>query len=270
MFMSRWKRDGHVTIILAGLFTCPGAAHAATAQELEPPATSAPAPTAGKAEDKKTDCAIGVAVWCFARSARDYVSALTTHRVEAFGGYKLTNTYYDAEIRGCNASGCTLRFTGPAFGLDAYVNLKGDPRSDDYLALGIATAFIPIVSEIRNNTSGFRGEFGRIRAGEGAFGYVPIRLSLRRPNFLYLIESKYLISSFGIGLAIPVHSGAGDTFTGADSPKLTIGGKLGAEMPLTGALKIGIATNWSVIWYGSTFGEASFASAYGLNLSYLM
>jgi hypothetical protein len=217
-----------------------------------------------------TDCAFGLATFCLARSERNTNPDRPRFRAEVFGGYKFSNMYYREEIRACNGAGCTIDFQGAAFGADAYVNLRGNPRSDDYFSIGLATGYVPVVSALRNNEKGFRGELGNVAPGDGSLGYVPLRIALRRSNFLYLIQSKYLVSSFGVGLAFPVSQGAGASFTGSDGPKITLGGKLGAEVPLGERFRIGAATHWSVIWYGSTFGEASFLSSYGAHLTTLL
>ncbi len=218
----------------------------------------------------KRDCAFGLLVFCLATAERNNTAPDSRFRFEAYGGYKFSNTYYREEIRGCDKAGCSLAFRGPAFGIDSYYNLAGNPRSDDYTAVGLSVSYMPVLSDIKNNAAGFQGELGRVDAGAGSLGYVPIRLSIRRPSFLYLIRSKYLVSAFGAGIAIPVTSGVGPSFTGGDSVKITIGGRLGAEFPLSDSVRVGIATSWTVVWYGSTFGEASFASAYGANVAYLL
>jgi hypothetical protein len=273
MVVPRSEKAAIVALLIASLAprgAVAGEPEAASGSAPEEAGEPAAAPQAEPARGKDKDCALGFFVWCVLESDRYRGGAPSSFRLEGFGGYKFSNIYYQDEIRGCDAAGCELDFAGPAFGLDAYYNLSGDPRSDDYFALGIAASYIPIVTGIQNNTSGFQGENGRIGAGDGALAYVPIRLALRRSNFLYFIKSKYLVSAFGVGLAIPVSSGAGETFTGADSLKITLGGKIGAELPIADPIKLGIATNWSVIWYGDSFGEASFSSAYGLNVTYLL
>ncbi len=218
---------------------------------------------------KAKDCALGFLVFC-ALSSERHEGPESPARLELFGGYKFTNFYYNDEIRGCKAAGCSIDFNGPSFGLDVFFHLHGNPRSDDYAAVGISSSYMPIFSGIEGNARGFAGEFGQIPAGDGHFGYIPIRIALRRPNFLYLIKSKYMVSSFGVGLAIPVGSGVGARFTGAGSPKITIGGRLGAELPLSDFLRLGAVSNYGVVWYGSSFGESSFVVSYGVNLSYLL
>ena len=237
-------------------------------------ALAALAPASASADDRpveppKRDCAFGLVTWCIADAERNDGAPPSRVRVEAYGGYKPFNSYYQDEIRACAKEGCRLAFAGPAFGVDAFYNISGNARSDDYTAVGLSVSYMPVLTGIDDNTTGFQGELGRVGPGRGTLGYVPIRIALRKPSFLYLIKSKYLVSAFGAGLAIPVASGAGATFTGADSVKISIGGRLGAELPLGDALRVGIATTWSVFWYGSTFGESSFASAYAANVAYL-
>ncbi len=217
----------------------------------------------------KRDCAFGLLVWCLKDAERDDTARPSRVRLEAYGGYKFSNLYYRDEIHACEREGCKLTFAGPAFGVDAHYNISGNARSDDYTALGLSVSYMPVLTDITDNPSGFQGPLGRVAPGGGTLAYVPIRLSVRRPSFLYLIRSKYLVSAFGAGVAIPVAAGAGSTFTGADSLKISIGGRLGAELPLSDAVRVGVATSWSVVWFGATFGEASFASAYGANLAYL-
>ena len=172
-------------------------------------------------------------------------------------------------IRGCSAAGCTLDFTGPSFAVGAFYNVKGNPHTDDYIDVGLAVSYMPIVSEIANNPAGFAREYGRVEPGDGALAYIPVRLALRRPNFLYVIKSKYLVSEFGAGLAFPVASGAGHSFTGADGVKATVGGRLGVEIPVANVFRVGLAGNWTVVWYGDWL-DASFQTSYGLHFAYLL
>lgn len=213
-----------------------------------------------------TDCAFGLLFFCLVEVPRVPDRPKTHVRVELFGGYKVSNRYYQQEQDACGKRGCTLEFRGPSVGVDAFVNIKGRPRGDDYFDVGLSVSFIPIVTAMRNNP-GYDGELGPIPPGAGAMAYVPLRLTLRRPNFLYLFSSRYLVSSFGFGLAFPVASGAGTEFTGADGPKPTIGGRLGLQLPLGDRYEIGAASNWSVIWYGPSFYKPSYQAAYGLHFA---
>lgn len=234
------------------------------------PAPTASGPNAGAQADApsvETDCNFGIAVWCFSRSVRKPNPPQTKFRLEAFAGYKASNSYYGAERRGCTAAGCSLDFTGPSFSADAFYNVAGHPHGDDYVDVGVSASYMPIVSSIKNNPSGFAGEFGRVGAGDGSLAYVPLRLTVRRSSFLFLIKSKYLVSAFGAGVAVPVTTGAGDTFTGADGLKATVGGRLGAQLPITDVMQVGLVTSWTVVWYGGVF-DASFQTSYGLNLAY--
>jgi hypothetical protein len=234
----------------------------------DPPPAQAP-PASAASDDAPTDCVIGVAVWCFSRTSRAPALPVTKWRVEGNFGYKFSNIYYGHEIRGCSAAGCTLDFTGPSFALGAFYNVKGNPHTDDYTDIGLAVSYMPIISEIANNASGFAREYGRVDPGDGALAYIPLRIAVRRPTFLYVINSKYLVSEFGAGIAFPVASGAGQSFTGADGVKTTVGGRLGVELPVAGVARVGLAGNWTVVWYGDWL-DASFQTSYGLHLGYLL
>jgi hypothetical protein len=216
------------------------------------------------------DCAFGVLGSCLVSSTYDRRDLGPRTRLEWFAGYKPFNLYYQQESYSCSDAGCDLSFAGPAASFDAYYHVSGHPRSDDYLGIGISAGYIPIVTGMRNNTQGFDGELGRIDPGDGSLGYVPIRLAFRRSNFLYVISSKYLVSSLGVGVALPVAQGAGRSFTGADGLKLTIGGKLGAELPVGETFRVGLSSQWNVIWYGGEFHQASFITSYGLHWSTLL
>jgi hypothetical protein len=206
-------------------------------------------------------------VWCLSSTPRRASLPQTKLRFEGFVGYKFSNLYYRAEQRGCEAAGCTIDFTGPSFAFDGFYNVKGHPHTDDYLDVGLSVSYMPIVSRIRDNAAGFAGEFGRVGAGDGSLAYLPLRVAIRRPSFLFLIKSKYLVSAFGAGLAVPIASGAGETFPGADGLRPTVGGRLGAHVPIGDAVSVGVSTNWSVIWYGGVL-DASFQTSYGLDVGY--
>jgi hypothetical protein len=223
-------------------------------------------PQIAHAVEPPRDCVFGVAVWCFASSPRDTALPRPRFRLDTFGGYKLGTSYYGAEARACREAGCAIDFSGPALGLDAFYNVAGNAHHDDYFDIGLSTSYMPIAT-ISRNASGFEGELGRVAPGDGSLAYVPIRIAVRRPNFLLIIKSKYLLSSFGAGIAIPVTSGSGSTFTGGDGVKPTVGGRLGLQWPIGDHVQIGLATNWTVVWYGGLF-EASFQTSYGLNLAF--
>ena len=224
---------------------------------------------AASADQADTDCVLGFAVWCVARTARAPKLPVTKWRFEANAGYKFSNIYYSHEIRGCASAGCTLDFAGPSLAFGVFYNIKGNPHTDDYTDLGLAISYMPIISEIANNTTGFAREYGRVEPGDGALAYIPVRIAVRRPTFLYVINSKYLVSEFGAGLAFPVASGAGQSFTGADGVKATVGGRLGVEVPVADVLRVGLAGNWTVVWYGDWL-DASFQTSYGLHFAYLL
>jgi len=66
-----------------------------------------------------------------------------------------------------------------------------------------------------------------------------------------------------------VATGAGQSFTGANGVKATVGGRLGVELPVADALRVGIAGNWSVIWWGDLF-DASFQTSYAVHVGCLL
>jgi hypothetical protein len=215
------------------------------------------------------DCALGFAAWCVIDSEERTQATPTRLRVELFAGYKPSTSYYQVDREACEAVGCQLAMHGAFFSLDAFARLWGNPLSDDYFDLGLSYVAIPVVTEMRDNP-GFQGELGPVAPGEGDLTYATVRLSLRRPSLFYLVKSKYLVSSFGVGLAFPVARGAGTTFTGADGPKFTLGGRVGAQFPLTDDFAVGLAAHYGVIWYGPGFEYVSFFGAYGLNLQWLL
>lgn len=188
-------------------------------------------------------------------------------RVELFVGYKPPSGYYQAERDACAAVGCGLRTDGVVGGLDAFLRLWGHARSDDYFDLGLSYVVLPVAT--LNDNPGFAGELGPVAAGDGALSYAAVRVALRRPSLFYLLRSKYLISSFGVGLAFPVATGAGQSFPGADGPKLTIGGRLGAQLPLSDTFSVGLATSYNVVWYGARFEHVAYTGGYGLSLQWL-
>jgi hypothetical protein len=244
--------------------TCRCAVRAAFACLLLSSALAAPA----RAEPAR-DCAFGVLVFCLVDAPVAVVARPTRVRVELLAGYKPINLYYADEIRGCRAAGCRLDFAGPSLAVDAFYNVAGNQHSDDYVDVGVSISYMPVVSRIEHNDAGFQGELGPVSPGAGSLAYVPVRLTVRRGNFLSLVKSKYLISAFGAGVALPVARGeAGASFTGGTGLKPTLGGRLGAQIPLTDTVQLGLATSWSVIWYGRTFGHASFMTSYGLNLAF--
>jgi hypothetical protein len=255
----------------AGAAVVAGTTPATPSANAVPPATPAPRDAATvEQEGKPRDCAFGLVVWCLSETDPDPGPPPGRVRVELFGGWKPNNLYYKDEIRACEAAGCDLKFSGPAFGLDAFYNLSGDPRSSRYFDLGVSASYMPIVSGIQNNARGFAGQLGPVEPGDGLLGYVPVRLTIRRPNWFLLFSSKYIVSSFGAGLAFPVTSGSGASFTGGDSPKLTVGGKIGAQIPIADGYYVGATTAWTVVWFGSSFGDASFQTAYGLHVAALL
>lgn len=216
------------------------------------------------------DCAFGVLAWCLVESEAETKLPTSRLRLELFGGYKPTIGYYEVERRACAAAGCTLRLDGALALVDVFVRLKGNPRSDDYFDLGLSTLSLPVVTAMEGNARGFEGELGPVAAGDGSLTYQAVRLTLRRPSLFYLLQSKYLISSFGVGVAFPVARGAGASFTGADGVKVSLGGRLGLQVPLTPALSVGLATSYNVVWYGPRFAHVAYVGGYGLNLQWLV
>lgn len=219
--------------------------------------------------DGARDCALGFFSWCVVESQRTPSPAQERLRLELFTGYKPAYPYYERERTGCAASGCRLQLDGPLVGLDALVRLKGNPRSDDFFDLGLSYTVTPIV-RLLQNPSGFVGELGPIDPGEGSLDYSTVRLTLRRPSLFYIVKSKYLISSFGVGVAFPVSQGAGRSFTGADGPKFTLGGRLGVQVPIDANVSVGVATTYGVVWYGTRFEHVAYVGGYGLNLQWLL
>lgn len=220
--------------------------------------------------DSARDCALGFLAWCVLDAEERTQAKPSRLRLELFAGYKPSIGYYELERRNCEAAGCHLRLDGPLVMADALVRLWGNPLSDDYFDLGLSYASIPVLAGLRDNGRGFEGELGPVAPGDGDLSYAAVRLTLRRPSLLYLVRSKYLISSFGVGLAFPIANGAGRTFTGAGGPKLTIGGRLGVQVPLTETFSLGLATSYGVIWYGPRFDHAAYVGGYGLNLQWLL
>ncbi len=216
------------------------------------------------------DCALGVLAWCLVDSEAEPRLPTTRLRLELFGGYKPTIGYYEVERQACEAAGCALRLDGVVTVVDVFYRLWGNPRSDDYFDLGLSSVSLPVVTAMERNTGGFLGELGPVAAGAGELSYSALRLTLRRPSLFSLLKSKYLISSFGVGVAFPVARGAGASFTGADGPKLSLGGRLGVQVPLTASLSLGVATSYNVVWYGPRFEHVAYVGGYGVNLQWLV
>lgn len=223
-----------------------------------------------RGEALRRDCALGFLNTCAIESERRVDASPPRLRVELFVGYKPSYGYYGVEQRSCEAMGCRLRLDGALLMFDAFARLWGNPRSDDFFDLGLSYSVVPVVSHLSNNPRGFEGELGPIAAGDGDLSYSTLRLTLRRPSFFYLVKSKYLVSSFGLGVAFPIGSGAGRTFTGADGVKFTLGGRLGVQVPLNDTFSVGVGTSYGVVWYGTAFGHVAYVGGYGLNLQWLL
>lgn len=218
----------------------------------------------------RRDCALGFLNFCAIASESRIDEVPPRLRFELFAGYKPSYGYYGVEQRNCEATGCRLRLDGALLMFDAFARLWGHPRSDDFFDLGLSYAVVPVVSHLSNNLRGFEGELGAIEAGDGDLSYATVRLTLRRPSFFYLVKSKYLVSSFGVGVALPIASGAGRSFTGADGVKFTLGGRLGVQVPLDDTFSVGVATSYGVVWYGPRLEHVAYVGGYGLNLQWLL
>ena len=77
-----------------------------------------------------------------------------------------------------------------------------------------------------------------------------------------------MISSFGVGIAIPETEGTGRDIVAADRVLPSIGGKLGFQYPITPNLDIGMASGWRVLWYGGELIKSAFIAGYGMNISW--
>lgn len=215
----------------------------------------------------RRDCAFSLLVFCLLDSEAR-TDPPTRYRLEALAGYRWSNYYFGEEIRACRQAGCRLDFTGPSGALDLAYNLAGNPHGDDYWDLGMSLAYMPLVT-IRDNRSGFPRPHGAVAPGDGALGYLSVRLTLRRPSFFSLFGSKYLISAFGAGVAVPLATGqAGRSFTGAGEAHFTLGGRLGLQLPVTPTTQIGVATHWNVIWHGPDVLDFAILTALGLDLAH--
>ena len=187
-------------------------------------------------------------------------------RVEAFTGYKTSMNYFKDEQDNCQDS-CSFDATGSVVGADIYRNIKGDTRSDNYSDLGFQYLSIPVGSW--RNDKPIRGTADTIiNPGSGALRYHFLRFNIKKSNFFYIVKHKYLISSFGLGIAVPDGQGTGKEFVGATRIHPSIGGKLGMQYPVTRFLDVGIASAWSVLWFGNSFQDSAFISGYGINLSW--
>lgn len=216
------------------------------------------------------DCALGFLAWCVV-DAEARPDRPTRLRLELFAGYKPAIGYFEREQRACAAAspGCQVQLDGATAALDVFVHLGGRARSEDSFDVGLSYVALP-VARLAQNARGFEGELGPVAAGDGELSWAAVRLSLRRASLLYLVKSKYLISSFGVGLAFPLASGAGRSFPGGDGPRFTLGGRLGAQLPLTDDFAVGLATSYGVVWYGPRFEHAAYVGGYGLNLQWLL
>ncbi|MCX6130699.1 MAG: hypothetical protein NTX25_16770 [Proteobacteria bacterium] len=223
---------------------------------------------AGEITEASDTCGFGLFSWCFWQTAATPSSqASNPWRSEVFTGFKPGMRYYKEEESNCRAgANCSFETTGSVYGADLYRNITGNNRGSDYLDVGIQYSQMP-VADWKSGKS-FQGSLDNtITSGEGSLRYHFVRFAAKRSNFLYFLHSKYLISSFGLGLGIPQATGVAIDFVGAKRPVPSIGGKLGFQYPLTEKLDIGFASNWNVLWYGESMADAAFLAGYGLNIS---
>ena len=213
-------------------------------------------------------CTFGALAWCFAEQmAPEPLRNSTPIEADVFGAYKFSSRYYKEEVENCEANGCSIDQKGFSNGVSVSYRHTGNGREDRDNGFGLAVSSMPVVSALKNNP-GFEGAMGDVASGDGAMSYTNVRLILRRRHFFYLLRSRYFIGSFGAGLAIPVVTqSAGETFTGADGIKPTIGGRMGVQIPITDRMEFGLVDHWGVWWYGASFSKAAFLSSYGLQLS---
>ena len=209
-------------------------------------------------------CNFGLFAKCFSTTATPKTPS-SKWRFESYGGYKSGMKYFNKEQEQCK-NGCDFDATGPVYGIDSYYNLSGNNRTDDYMDVGIQYLSIP-VGQWKSDIPFAGTNETTIDSGNGSLRYHFVRATVKRGSFLYIIKSKYLISSFGFGLAIPEAQGTGRDFVGAGDVHPTIGGKLGVQLPLAENIDLGIASGWSVLWYGSRYSDSAFISGYGINLS---
>lgn len=212
---------------------------------------------------ERPDCALGFLAWCAIDAPATPDAPPLRFRVELFGGYKPDFGYFARERGACEAKGCRLSLDGPLVMVDAFVPVSGRPRGDDAFDLGLSFSMTPVVRGLENNP-GFEGELGPVAAGDGALSMATLRASLRRASLFGLIRSKYLVTTFGVGVALPVASGAGRTFPGGDGARFTLGGKVGLQVPLTPGFALGAGTVYGVVWYGPRFETVAYIGGVGL------
>ena len=218
------------------------------------------------AAELNTDCNFGFGSLCVAKSLPPTAGS-SSYRVESFGGYKPGMSYYATEQKNCAAADCQFSQTGAVYGFDIYANVDGHNRSENYTDLGFQYLSIPVGSW--QSDSAFTGTADKvISEGSGSLRYHFLRATIKRGHFLYLLRSKYLISSFGVGIAIPETEGTGRDIVAADRVLPSIGGKLGFQYPITPNLDIGMASGWRVLWYGGELIKSAFIAGYGMNISW--
>ncbi len=246
---------------LLALAATMGASAPAQAESKEPPHRSYAAVAA-----RGNTCTFGVLAWCFAEQPAPTVARRDVPlEADAFGAYKFSSRYFKEEVERCESTGCSVDQTGISRGVSLSYRHTGNGREDRDNGFGLVVSTMPVISALENNP-GFEGPMGTVEAGDGTLGYTNVRLILRRRHFFYLMRSRYFIGTFGAGLAIPVASrSAGESFTGADGIKPTIGGRMGVQIPLTDRMEIGLVDHWGVWWYGRSLTDSAFLSSYRIN-----
>ena len=218
--------------------------------------------------ERGNTCVFGVLKWCFFEQvAPEALPGSTPVEVDFFGAYKFSSSYFKEEVQNCEGVGCEVDQTGFSNGASISYRHTGNGREDRDDGIGIAVSTMPVVSSLDKNP-GFEGSMGPIASGDGTLGYTNVRLILKRRHFVYLLRSRYFVGTFGVGFAIPVASqNAGESFTGADGIKPTIGGRMGVQIPITDRMEIGLVDHWGVWWYGPSFTQSAYLSSYGLHLT---
>ena len=218
--------------------------------------------------DRGNTCVFGVLKWCLTEQlAPPSLPTATPIEVDFFGAYKFSSSYFREEVDNCESVGCEVDQTGFSNGVSVSYRTTGNGREDRDNGYGLAISSMPVLSGLENNP-GFEGSMGPVASGDGTMEYTNVRLILRRRHFFYLLRSRYFIGTFGAGIAIPVVSeSAGETFTGADGIKPTIGGRMGVQLPITDRVEVGLVDHWGVWWYGPSFTQSAYLSSYGLQVS---
>ena len=217
--------------------------------------------------ERGNTCALGLLGWCLVEQASpEPAASVVPVEVDLWGSYKFGSDYYTVEVSACESVGCTLDQTGWSQGVAINYRTTGNGRQDQDFGFGLAISHMPVVTDLSNNP-GFDGELGPVSAGEGTLGYTNVRAIMRRRHFFYLLRSRYLVSTFGFGFAVPNASEAGQSFAGGRGIQPTLGGRFGLQIPITDRVEVGLVDHWGVWWYGSKFTHSSFMSSYGIHLT---